>query len=514
MSPKPRCNACNVPIDGDRQVIEWESDLATDQQRSVVATFDTLLDQLERDLPKTYDVLRILSFFDPEDIPLAMLTDGARMASSLRDQPLPRNSQHESIASTRSPHHSRNDSGGPSSPTYPSPELRSLVSVILSPTAFPKALHKLQSVSLIEPLSRDGGSSLRMHDLVHSITLEHVKRHTAYQAWLDSAVSLVCGVLKRVEDPESPQSWPECDKLMPHMRSLNKVWAGVEGVNLQLVEADVRLAQYLNSRGRYDDAEMLCERGVGLFQRELGEKHKATLDASYVLAQIYNSQRRFAKAEEAFKHVLAVRQTELGADHPDTVKTTHQLAGMIYGRPGHDNEAEELFKRILAVNKEKLGLNHPDTLTTMNNLAVVYRSQERYDEAVELYKDVLAREEKTRGPDHIHTLAAANNLAFVYLFQRKYSEAEELFKCALVGREKLLGPGHPDTLTTVFHLAVVLFKSQGRDDEAEPLFLRALTGMKQHLGADHLDTLLCAKLLSDFYRSLGRNVDADALLGR
>jgi hypothetical protein len=104
MSPEPRCN---VTIDGDRKVIEWESDLATDQQRSAVATFDNLLDQLERDLPQTDDVLRILSFFDLEDIPLAMLTDGARKASSLLDQPLPRNSRHESSASTRSPHHSR-----------------------------------------------------------------------------------------------------------------------------------------------------------------------------------------------------------------------------------------------------------------------------------------------------------------------------------------------------------------------------------------------------------------------
>jgi tetratricopeptide (TPR) repeat protein len=504
-------------IDGDYQMIEWKSDLATDQQRSVVTTFNTLLDQLERDFPEAYIVLRALSFIDPEDIPLTMLTDGARMA----DQPLPWSSQRESSLIARitkwthirrsSRHHSQNNSDNPSDPAHPPPGLRSLVSVILSPTALPKALHKLQSVSLVEPLSRDGQSSLRMHDLVHSITLEHVKRHTTHYAWLESAVSLVCGALRHL-DPESPQSWTECEKIMPHVRSLSKVWTGVEGVNLELVDADVHLARYLNSRGRYDDAERLCEHSLGIYRKELGEKHKDTLLALYHLARIYNNQGRFADAEGAFKRVLATEKKELGAHHESTLRTMHELAGL-YGQQGRDKEAEGLFKRLLAVFEKILGPDHPDTLTTMNNLAVVYRSQKRYDEAAELYKHVLAREEKIRGADHIATLATATNLADVYMSQRKYSDAEGLYKRDLVGCEKQLGPNHPLTLTTVTNLAV-LYESQARNDEAERFYLRGFMGMKQHLGANHPDTLQCAEAFAYFYRSLGRNVEADALLGQ
>jgi tetratricopeptide (TPR) repeat protein len=455
-------------------MIEWESGLATDQQRSVVATFDTLLDRLKRDFPETYDVLRVLSFLDPEDMPLAMLTDGAQTATSPLDQPLPGNPKHKSSIITRIAkwthiqRPSQNSTSGPSNPSDPLPELRSIASLILSPTAFPKAQQKLQSLSLVEPLSRDGRSSLRMHDLVHFLTREHVKRQPAYQAWLKSTVSLICGTLQRVEDPDLPEWWPECERLMPHVRSLSKAWTGVEGVNLELLNADVRLAQYLNCRGRYDDAKRLCEHSVEIFRKELGEKHENTLAAFFHLARIYSDQERFTDAEGVLKHVLAVRKKTLGADHHDT-------------------------------------------LYTMNDLAEVYRQQGRYKEAEELFKRILSVEKKKSDPDPIHTLQAVNNLALIYDSQNRFDEAEALFKRALIGCEKQLGPSHPGTLTTLSNLAL-LYQSQARNDEAEHFFLRAFTGRKQHLGADHPDTLDCAKHFAAFYRSQGRNSEADALL--
>jgi tetratricopeptide (TPR) repeat protein len=509
MSPTPRYNI--IIDDDDDQMIEWKSDLATDQQRSVLVTFNTLFDQLERDFPEAYNVLRILSFFDAEDIPLAMLTDGARVSS---DQSLPGNSPDGSslISKIAKWTHIRRSSRHASNTPKPIPLLPELRSLILSPTAFPKALHKLQSVSLVETLSRDGKSSLRMHDLVHSITREHLKRQTGYQAWLESAVTLVCGVLERVELPDLPRSWPEYENLMPHVRSLSKVWTGVEGVNSELVYADVRLAQYLDSRGRYDDAERLCKRSAGILQKELGEKHRDTLVALYVLAQIYRNLGRLTDAEGVLKHILSARKKVLGVHHEDTLYTMNKLAN-VYRRQGRDKEAEKLYKQVLAVREKTLGPDHLDTLQTMNNLALVCYSQKRYDEAVELHKHVLARTEKTLGPDHIDTLTSAHNLAHVYQSQRKFFDAEELFKRALVGLEKQIGPSHPVTLTTVMGLAI-LYHSQGRNDEAEPLFLRAFTGMKQHLGANHPDTLWCAKTFSGFYRSLGRDGEAKALLGQ
>jgi tetratricopeptide (TPR) repeat protein len=492
-------------------MIEWESDLAMDHQISVLATFDTLFDQLERDFPESYNVLRILSFLDPEDIPLAMLTDGARTL----DPPPPGNSQRGSSAITsitEQNHDPRPPQHRPSpQPTDLSPELRTLVPFLLSPIAFPKALHKLQSLSLVERLSRDRQSSLRIHDLVHFMAREHVKRCSAYQAWLESTVFLVCSALKHVENPQSPSRWPECEKLMPHVRSLSYVTGG-QGVNLELLAADVHLARYLNSRGRYSDAQRLCEHSLAGFRKELGDKHKYTLQAFYCLAQIYFNQGRSTDAEAAFKHVLAVEnlKEELGAEHEDTLWPTHEL-GQVYTFQGRHEEAEKLMKRVLAIREKNLGPNDPNTLMAMHNLAFTYESQKRYDDAEELYKNVLSRREKHFSHDHIETLRTANNLAVVYLSQRKYIDAEELSKRVLAGWENQLGPSHPDTLKAASNLAY-LHELQGRNDDAERLYFRALTGMKRHLGADHPSTTSCARAFTAFYRSQGRNGEANVLL--
>jgi tetratricopeptide (TPR) repeat protein len=508
-----------VTIDGHYQMIEWESDLASDQQRSVVATFHSLLDQLERDFPQSYDILRFLSFLDPEYIPLAILTDGAQESLPRLDQPLPGNSKPESSmfarmtkwTQSRWPFNLRSQDGssGSFNPTHPSPELRSLVSLILSPTAFPKALHKLQSLSLVEPLLRDGQSSLRMHDLVHFLTQEHVKRRPMYEEWLKSAVSLVCDALSRVENPRLPKWWFQCENLMPHVRSLSKVWAGVEGVNLELAKADVGFALYLNGRGRYGDAERTCERSVGIFRKELGDRHELTLSAFHILASVYDNQGRFAHAEEAHKHILAVAKMDLGANHAKTLMTMNNLA-LVYHHQGRYKEAEELYKQVL-VKEKKLGLYHPITLMTMHNLASVYDRQSRYNEAEKLLELVLVRREKDLGLDDVDTLTSANNLASVYQSQSKYVNAEELFKRVLVSLENQLGPSHPLALTTAVNLAI-LYESQARNDEAERFYLRAFTGRKQQLCSNHPDTSTCAGTFASFYRSQGRNNEADTLL--
>src|ERR1700721_2184325 len=87
-------------IDSD-QVIQWENDLTTYQQKSVVATFNTLLGQLEQDSPQAFDLLAVLSFLDAEDIPLGMLIDGAQASLRLLDEPHTEKPQHRSSMFTR-----------------------------------------------------------------------------------------------------------------------------------------------------------------------------------------------------------------------------------------------------------------------------------------------------------------------------------------------------------------------------------------------------------------------------
>src|SRR4051794_37153198 len=73
------------------------------------------------------------------------------------------------------------------------------------------------------------------------------------------------------------------------------------------------------------------------------------------------------------------------------------------------------------------------------------------DEAMN--RRALERYEKALGKELPSTLTSVSNLALVLRSQGKYEAAEAMNRRALEGREKALGKEHPSTLTSVSNLA-------------------------------------------------------------
>ena len=72
-----------------------------------------------------------------------------------------------------------------------------------------------------------------------------------------------------------------------------------------------------------------------------------------------------------------------------------------------------------------------------------------------------------------------NNLAELYRAQDRYAEAEPLQKRALAIREKALGPDHPNVAKSLENYAAVLRKT-GRTTEAAKLEAQAKAIRAQH----------------------------------
>ena len=104
------------------------------------------------------------------------------------------------------------------------------------------------------------------------------------------SVSLVCGAFGLIEDMRSPEAWEECERFIPHLRSLDRTWDDAHGVNLELSRANVRVARYMKLRGRYDEAEALLLRTLSSCERHLGADHLATLHSMDGLAGVFKSQ--------------------------------------------------------------------------------------------------------------------------------------------------------------------------------------------------------------------------------
>jgi tetratricopeptide (TPR) repeat protein len=432
-------------------MIQWENDLGSYEERSVARTILNQLDELNQQSRNIGNLLKLLSFLDPENIPVAMIVDGAMVQS-----------QH------RPDHHTASDADDTTATSYPSPEFDSLITLIISPIGFQTAIQKLQYLSLVERRSHNGESSLWIHDLIQLMVREHARKDETYQSWLQSSWSLVYGAFLLIEDPALPQWWARCESFISHLHSFKKTWNDTRGINLEVSQANVQIARYFESRGRYGEAEELCEQALEELQKHLGNDHSRTLWSTMnSLANIYWSQGRYDEAEELYKRALEAREKHLGSDHSDTLVSMSNLA-LVYWSRGRFDEAEELCQRTLEGRKKLLGNDHPHTLWSMNCLANIYWSQGRYDEAEELQKRALEGKEKRLGNDHPHTLWSMNNLADVYLSQERYGEAEELYKRVLEGRKKCLGIDHPHTLQSMQSLTK-FYWMQGRYDEAEEI---------------------------------------------
>ena len=63
-------------------MIDWQNNLSPYEQKSVVLIINTQLAKLEHQYPVVSDLLKVLSFLDPERIPRDMITVGAEVLQS------------------------------------------------------------------------------------------------------------------------------------------------------------------------------------------------------------------------------------------------------------------------------------------------------------------------------------------------------------------------------------------------------------------------------------------------
>lgn len=474
------------------KLIRWENKLSNYEQKSIAATFATQLEKLKSQSPDFSNLLTVLSFFDPESIPLHIIIKGAE---ELRSQSASSSNLPGTIPINGS---TRIDSA----------QLEALTTLICSPVGFHEAILQLQRLCLVGYCRKSDTSVLRIHDLIQIAIQESARREKTHYGWFHVATALSCNAFRQVKDPSSSECWAQCEMISPHIHSLTK-WNDEHGAgNSELDKANTMIAKYLRSRWRYSEAEMLYRQVLINREKLLELEDRDTLRTVEGLAITLQEQGQYDEAETLYGRVLEGFTKHLGLNHRDTLLQVENLAA-VYCKQGRYNEAETQYRRALAGKEKKLGRIHRDTLGTVNNLAIVHGLQKRYKAAEMLYERVLTGREELLGPEHQDTLAAVHNLAIVFRQQGRYGEAETMFKRVLKGNKKL-GPDHPDNVQTMNNLANT-YLSQGRYGEAEEIYKEALTRNENVLGPKNPNTLDIARNLANTYNSQGRDAEAETL---
>ncbi|KAK5080194.1 hypothetical protein LTR05_008761 [Lithohypha guttulata] len=171
----------------------------------------------------------------------------------------------------------------------------------------------------------------------------------------------------------------------------------------------VNLAEILSQQIQYSAAEQMYVRALAGYEKALGAEHTSTLDTVNNLGSLYRDQGKLDEAEQMYVRALAGYEKALGAEHTSTLHTVNNL-GSLYHDQGKLDEAEQMYLRALAGTEKALGPDHTSTLHTVHNLGLLRERQTRLAEAKPLYQRALAGYQKRLGREHPKTHGVVDDL--------------------------------------------------------------------------------------------------------
>jgi hypothetical protein len=306
------------------------------------------------------DVLRASAFLSPDDIPLELLTEGAAELGAILGKALA-------------------DGAG-------------------DPLVIDEVIEPLTRYSLIDRNVHTRTYSV--HRLVQAVLrqdLGDVER----RLWAERVVKALNRVFPDVEF----ETWPLCDRLLPHAKVAAEL---MEDLSLEVTEGGRLLNQagyYAAERARFAEAEPLYRRALAIDEKSFGQDHPDVAIDLNNLATLLKATNRLSEAEPLMRRALAIDEKSFGQDHPDVAIRLNNLAQLLQAT-NRLSEAEPLMRRALAIDEKSFGQDHPDVAIDLNNLAQLLKATNRLSEAEPLMSRALAIFTKSLGEDHPRTQMA------------------------------------------------------------------------------------------------------------
>ncbi|KAF2191620.1 putative kinesin [Zopfia rhizophila CBS 207.26] len=376
---------------------DWEA------KNSIIITWQISFDYILQTRRSAADLLSLMSFFDRQGIPEALI----------RDQSATRNNNGRLEA---------NSEGGEESGDEDDVSEDSALEASAD-DGFEDDILTLRNYSFIS-LTTDAGI-FEMHALVQLATRKWLECQGQSEGWNKKYIRILC----REFPTGKYENWTKCRVLFPHARSaLVQKPEGAESLKkwaLLLYNA----AWYAWQQGSAVDAEKMSIRSMKVREKLLGREQGDTLSSIAMVGLATKLKGRWKEAEE-----LEVQHGQPGVDVQES-RAVERGRRAICASDGDDVRV--------------LGSEHPSTLTSMANLASTYRNQGRWKEAEELEVQVMETRKRVLGAEHPSTLTSMNNLAFTLKGQGQNDKAISLMEKCFQFQEQVLGSQHPYTTSSL-----------------------------------------------------------------
>ncbi|KAJ4362274.1 hypothetical protein N0V83_010367 [Neocucurbitaria cava] len=349
---------------------DWEAN------NSILVTWQMSFEYIQQTRPSATDLLSLMSFFDRQGIPEALLQRRRDHNDGKRHSDLEDNASQFSAGDNE----------------------------------FEDDVLMLRNFCFISVDTT--GTSFGMHALMQLATRKWLTANGKLEHWKQQFISNLCAAIPTGEF----ENWAICQTLFAHAKSAVEHEPKEESSKADWATLLHYAAWYAKEIGNITDAITLAEKSIKVLKKVLGQDHEDTLWSIGLLGVAYQVGGYWDDAEELGVQLLETRKKKLGVDHPDTLISMSDLA-LTYCYQGRFDDSERLGVQVIETRKKKLGADHPNTLNSINNLALTYLDQLRWNDAEELLVQVVETRKKKLRADHPDTITSMNNLALTYLDQ-------------------------------------------------------------------------------------------------
>jgi tetratricopeptide (TPR) repeat protein/predicted Ser/Thr protein kinase len=190
------------------------------------------------------------------------------------------------------------------------------------------------------------------------------------------------------------------------------------------------LANHYFYAGRYQEADSINQRVLGMYRRIYGERHPKVAAILVNLGAAQQDRGNYREAEAFHRQALSINETYYGPDHPETAASLTLVARALVYEKRFD-EAQGLLQRALSIRERVFGSVHPSVASTLNELGNIAVGRDQYAEAARDFQRMIDIYRAVYHDHHYLIGIAQSNLGNVYLLQKDYAHAEPLFREAI-----------------------------------------------------------------------------------
>ncbi|WP_428957307.1 tetratricopeptide repeat protein [Streptomyces sp. cg35] len=408
-------------------------------------TWQLSLDTLaEGGLPETTSLLRLLSFWTADPVPLSLLMPAAQGRISLEhlDPPLP--------AAQVEP-----------------------------------ALRALLDHSLVDLVEADGHRCVRAHGVLLDSVAARVS--AAERVRLAEAAGQLLQAALTQDGAAQPELRSLSRLLAPHVAGLLQQSHRHGLVTEVSVRVAVRVARLVYEAGDWTAALALASTAATKATEHLGAEHPAAVEARSGQGPILFRLGRYAEAADLLGAVHQDALRTLGPHDTRTLDAAYELQRVLH-RLGELAQARTLLDAVLDGRRRALGEGSVATLKTRCEMMELRFAQGEFDDYMQAAGELVADCERHLGDSHLVTVWARDSLARGALHFGRGAEAEDLFRQVLAGQKAGYGDDHPLVLGVLIQLSRAQHAA-GKRQEAVDSAREVAEGRARILGEDHPETV-------------------------